>query len=170
MHENAILIVNTARARNAPIMLPCALLVCSAVIETILHDVPCQWEKLSTADHIIIATATVKLSHALRRAAHQLVFFPSSDDIASCLGGAGCRANLSAVGAMLDQFGLIQFLYTSALQWRLVKATGPNVCAACIERWKACCAIRSREIWKKLPSYFGLPPWEELRKQSGLDE
>ena len=168
--EDAILIVNDARVCNAPILLPCALLVCSEVFESIGRNVLRRWEKLSMADHITISSAILKLSQALRRYAQQPAFFPSRDDITSCLGGVDCRTNFSTIGSIFDRVGLIQLLYDSTLQWELVGEIGPHICAACMERRKECYATHSREIWKELPSYFDLPPWEELRKQSGLDD
>lgn len=40
-----------------------------------------------------------------------------------------------------------------------------GLCVACIALAKACHEEGRREIWDRLPSFFGLPPWEELEKE-----
>ncbi|KAF7297768.1 BTB domain-containing protein [Mycena kentingensis (nom. inval.)] len=57
--------------------------------------------------------------------------------------------NVSVIVAVLDHWD---------------KAAGLKFCSSCRAHGKEIFNTTQKECWDKLPSYFGLPPWEELRK------
>ena len=151
-----ILMVNTAHQWEASILLPRALLCCSFDLkpsDLVLNDM--SGEKLSLSDRATLADATPKLFDSLKKALYQPIEAPSQDDLATCSDVISCRAAFVEVREELAK-----------TLWGYRKY--PDICAPCVARLEASFAIGSKRIWDELPSYFDLPPWEELQKQSGL--
>ncbi|KAI0090442.1 hypothetical protein BDY19DRAFT_1087795 [Irpex rosettiformis] len=166
--NNWILIANVARRCDAPILLPYALFQCGRKLKPsnlVLNDA--SREKLSQLDRALIADGTVKLFQALRRTAYQPVYFPSSDDFVTCSSVVNCRTGFSRMAQDLED-EIPQSLTARKVVWKSVRASYPNICASCIARWRVSFGNGWLEVWDKLPSYFDLPTWEELKQQSEL--
>ena len=102
----------------------------------------------------------------------KIVFSPTRDDFEACSDVVKCRMQFSNASSLLDRIGSCRFVITESTLARkqFIDAMKSKICASCRARWDECYAKGSKGIWDKLPSYFDLPPWEELRKQSGLDD
>ena len=163
-----ILMVNIARQCEASILLPRALLCCSFDLkpsDLVRNDM--SGEKLSLSDRATLADATPKLFDSLKKALYQPIEAPSQDDLAACSDVISCRAAFVEVREELAKTLWACFSF-NRLDGRHLKRKYPDICAPCVARLEASFAIGSKRIWDELPSYFDLPPWEELQKQSGL--
>ena len=158
------LMVTVARQSDAPILLPRALLACCSKLQQsnlVLNDVP--ETRLSLVDRAMLADASPRLSRTLRRTAHRSVCFPGTDDFMACQDLANCRPTLSRHAESIEKFVIRWFMF-NMMPWDNIGVG----CEACTMRGRKCYTKGSKDIWEKLPSYFSLPPWEQLRKQSGL--
>jgi hypothetical protein len=61
---------------------------------------------------------------------------------------------------------LMQFLTTSAKVAFMTPAVGVGVlCASCAPHVQALVSAGRAHMWESLPSFFGLPPWSELKNE-----
>ena len=166
--DDWVLMVNIARQCGAPVLLPRALAVCCRHLQPsslVLNNAT--KEKLSLEDRALIADASQKLSQSLRETVHQPIYYPMQEDFFHCENIATCRPAIAKVMKELDPNLLYWFLKNGPYR-EVLENRYPDLCTSCIARWESAFTKGSKEIWAKLPSYFGLPPWDALQKQSGL--
>lgn len=166
-----IQLVNSARGIDAPILLPCALYRCCTTLsdDQVLDGIPrSSGEKLSlnAENKLLVLVAKAKLGHAARARVHQFVFFPSHDDLRACESIAECREFAAALARQIDMEKRMcgPFARTN---W---DAAASGLCKPCLLGWKESHRKGIQEVWGELPNYFGLPPWEELAKQSRWED
>lgn len=120
--------------------------------------------KLSGDDQFVFLTCSVLLT----RLEHDAVsFLHSADSSPKCAGGTKCTAaRLKAMTRVHDYMAGIVGpvplgLCGSAGIWLDLSKT---CCAQCYRFLKEAHAVARQEVWDKLPSVCGLPPWPELEK------
>lgn len=87
-----------------------------------------------------------------------------------CVRSIGHEKSASYTAAFLRKGLLIPPIFSappeiSALDdWEALKEHGEGVCDSCMSKAEESNEQSRREIWSRLPSFFGLPDWKELLK------
>lgn len=149
-------IANSARASGVTILLPLALYECCR-----LWDEDALFRsKLNAENTRLAVVARPKLAKAVRTKAHRFVFSPTAADVQACCSPTKCRVALASIVEDIDDVGPDLFW---APDWSKL---GDFVCDSCVARWRKSATSAGNELWNELPSFFGLPSWNQLRKQS----
>ena len=162
-----VMVANVARETDALVLLPTALFLCCASADaSTLYDGMIQdgtYHLLSDRNKRAVVLGRPRLSHAARTRTHSFLFRPQAR------GGFECRRTACADFCNI---------YTSVLDdkedpfinpfRRIVwESLGKACCTPCIQDWMRVNREASLEVWQELPSFFDLPPWQELTKVSG---
>ncbi|TCD62078.1 hypothetical protein EIP91_007500 [Steccherinum ochraceum] len=163
------LLANTCREANANVLLPSILYSCSAQqLDTILDGVPDSHQ------------GRVELSHknksAVIQSRHQLAHLARTGTLRWLYSGEGCSdkrcvAIRRRVGARLLEGRSIDGFVNplSTFNDALVELIDGDCCEACQNAVERCVDNGREEVWKKVPSVFGLGSWDVLVKAYGQE-
>ncbi|KAI0701050.1 hypothetical protein BC835DRAFT_295567 [Cytidiella melzeri] len=139
--KDFILIANNARQCGAQVLLPSALLMCCEIsYENLIH---CD---LASSCNLFKA------------------FLPTVKQLTDCLTSAECRITFAECASTFDAaLSIIPFISFSSF----CEVFQSRLCLPCFRAWKDSHAEGRQELWDSLPSFFGLPTWQEFKQQSG---
>ncbi|EPQ50346.1 hypothetical protein GLOTRDRAFT_82380 [Gloeophyllum trabeum ATCC 11539] len=165
----AYIAAELARVGEAPILLPAILYCCATyTTETILDDngpVGLNWSEkracIMGRERIMVAYR--KLEKQLKPQA-----LPPTVNC-ELPGGQRCEIQQGVWVPLLQKrrkltahWFMPMLSHGNDLSW------GPGVCFSCFDAMKTLYHNELNAIWEKLPEYFGLPSWEDLRAASDL--
>ncbi|KAF7297804.1 BTB domain-containing protein [Mycena kentingensis (nom. inval.)] len=151
--------VNLARELGIYSILPCAFYLI-VVAPTVVEDMRGEtFAKLAPADQVLCLQGYIALVQTHKETPSQWL---SSAQVPSpgCTSPAACE---SARKDLLIQLGASAYNVVRVLApWDEIAAL--KVCSPCRTAGRFAFDAAREKCWQKLPTYFGLPPWEELLK------
>ncbi|KAF7297709.1 BTB domain-containing protein [Mycena kentingensis (nom. inval.)] len=156
-------VVSVARETGVPSVLPGAFYLLSIYASVQMYDdeandpdVP---SDLSPEDQALCAKGQNRLFHfSLQRTLQWFASESGRIPGSSCPTKSACR--LVASRRLKSRLETMASMTAASASWDESIALG--FCQNCTAEYKSCFTDARKEVWEKMPSYFGLPPWEEL--------
>lgn len=161
-------IINGALAAAAPVLLPSALyhLVAICGEREILQGTPSadgsELRLLDAEDKLKALLGLRNLREALRMRVDKFLCYPTFEDLKDCARPLICRSIFSAKARQLDRARSLPTFRDEVPDGRIARLS----CETCYAKWQSSREEGLKEVWEALPSFFDLPPWQELTKQS----
>jgi len=165
-------VANAARVTDALILLPISLLgCCAAPIEKIVHGTQINKRTSASPGPLLlepvnrnaVLIARPKIALFARRNVFGFTFFIA--DVPGCRSSSQCREmrQQCAISAESED-GWINPFANDYIQW-----LEERLCLACLNKAKVENEKGRNELWTKLPGFFGLPDWDQLRTLSRVN-
>ncbi|KAL1692003.1 hypothetical protein GGG16DRAFT_52284 [Schizophyllum commune] len=151
-------LVNVAQEMGIQSILPA--LLCHLVSTSSLDALSSDYSPLSPDTRIVLLTGRAKLKSAALRAQYTCRTGRSTHCIrAKCIEG---HSRLQA--ALLCRVALSDGVITGFEEWtdRDARLYGRELCEECVLQVQILTEETQRRLWERLPSFFGLPDWEDL--------
>ncbi|KAI5831674.1 hypothetical protein K523DRAFT_299908 [Schizophyllum commune Tattone D] len=151
-------LVNVAQEMGIQSILPA--LLCHLVSMSSLDALSSDYSPLSPDTRIVLLTGRAKLKSAALRAQYTCRTGRSTHCIrAKCIEG---HSRLQA--ALLCRVALSDGVITGFEEWtdRDARLYGRELCEECVLQVQILTEETQRRLWERLPSFFGLPDWEDL--------
>ena len=104
----------------------------------------------------------LRLSHAARSRTQAFFFYPRTPN-AKCTAPERCNEFCRIYSSVFDEKEDPWMNPFYRLNWKSIRSTCCNVCAA---RWERHYESATRELWGELPRLFDLEPWAELERRA----
>ncbi|KAI5896291.1 uncharacterized protein SCHCODRAFT_01170455 [Schizophyllum commune H4-8] len=159
-------LVNVAQEMGIQSILPA--LLCHLVSTSSLDSLSSDYSPLSLDTRIVLLTGRAKLKSAALRAQYTCRTGRSTHCIrAKCIEG---HSRLQA--ALLCRVALSDGVITGFEEWtdRDARLYGRELCEECVLQVQILTEETQRRLWERLPSFFGLPDWEDLEDPTVVAE
>ncbi|EKM52527.1 uncharacterized protein PHACADRAFT_126407 [Phanerochaete carnosa HHB-10118-sp] len=168
-HSRHVLVANAARETDVLVLLPAALLLCSATANTrVLYDgleTNGEHYTLVDANRRAVFFGRLRLSHAARSRTQAFFFYPRTPNppALKCSAPERCNEFCRIYSSVFDEKEDPWMNPFYRLNWKAIRST---CCVNCASGWEVHHAEASHQVWQEMPSYFDLSPWTELIERS----
>ncbi|KAJ7482274.1 hypothetical protein B0H11DRAFT_2022448 [Mycena galericulata] len=152
--------ITLARANNLHALLPCAYARAVLYAQELILDGISYENKvtitLSAMDQRVCIIGRKKMLEAQWQHPHPWDWLSSDARAPGCTDGDACAAaKKMLLRGALESGTLVVLRRPHSIQVQF--------CSACHPEYLAEMALGRKELWDKLPTFFGLPPWDELK-------